>query len=63
MDFELVEYLENMGWAIVGMFLYPLIQELIGIYKGMKADYDELDRLEDENEKLKTELEKLRGEN
>lgn len=60
MDFNLVEYLENVGWAICGMFLYPLIQELIRLYKGVKADYDHMDKLEDENEYLKEELEKLR---
>lgn len=60
MDFNLMEYLENCGWAICGMLLYPLIQRLIELYKNVKSDYDELDRLEDENKYLKEELEKLR---
>lgn len=63
MNFNLFEYFENCGWALCGMLLCPLIQRLIELYKGVKADYDELDRLEDENEYLKGELRKLKGEN
>lgn len=63
MNFDLFEYFENCGWALCGMLLYPLIQRLIELYKSVKADYDELDRLEEENEYLKGELRKLKGEN
>lgn len=63
MNFNLLEYLENVGWVIGGVLLYPLIQQLIKLYKDIQADYDRLDELEDENECLKMELEKIRGNN
>lgn len=62
MDFDLLEYFENIGWVIGGVLLYPLVQQLIRLYKGMQEDYNRLDELEKEHEYLINELKKFKEE-
>lgn len=62
MGFNLIEYLENVGWVIGGVLLYPLAQQLIRLYKGMQEDYNRLDELEKEHEYLINELRKFKEE-
>ena len=60
MNVDMFEYLENVGWVIAGVLLYPLVQQLIKLYKDMRADYDRLDELEEEHQRLLEELKKFK---